>query len=168
VNMYNENEIDNTMVQWMTSKRFTPDATANAAVRLRVLENLERLGGFVSVSSWERAYLELQSEKAIPEFRGSIAEQPAAAPAISPVVAFIESPRTSASELRRRYNSDPTFRQQYDAYEKSKGQNQQQPGVVSLTAEQYHSLPAQTIVVRYRREPGFKLAVDKLIAEGRI
>jgi len=145
------------------------EASANATVRLRVLENLVKLGGYPSIASFERAYLELRSEGAVPEFRGSISEQPAAAPAIPPdVVAFITSPRTTTSELRRRYSSDPTFRQQYDAYEKSKGQNQQQPGVVSLTAEQYHSLPAQTIVVRYRREPGFKLAVDKLIAEGRI
>src|SRR5260221_8903904 len=120
-----EQEIDNSMVQWMTSKRFTPDATTNAAIRLRVMENLEQLGGYVSIASFERAYLELLNEDAIQPFRGSISEQPAAASAIPPeVVAFIESPRTTTSELRRRYLNDQTFRKQYDAYEKSKGQKQ--------------------------------------------
>ncbi len=163
-----ENEIDQTMQAWMVNKRFTPDTKTNAAIRARVLENLERLGGFVSVASWERAYLELRSEKAIPEFRGSIAEQPASAPTISTdVIAFIESPRTTASELRRRYSSDPTFRKQYDLYEKTKGQTRESSGH-TLTVEEYRTMRAADVVQRYRRDAGFKAGVDKLIAEGRI
>jgi hypothetical protein len=166
-----EKEVDIVQAQWMTSKRFTPDAKTNAAIRLRVEENLEQLGGYPSIASFERAYLELLDQEEIQPFHGSIADQPAAAPAISPdVIAFIESPRTTTSALRHRYGSDPTFRHQYDNYEKTKGQNQQQPGGVSLTAEQYHALPAATIVQNYRTDHprGFKAAVDKLIAEGKI
>jgi hypothetical protein len=167
--MYDEYEIDQAMQAWMLTKRFTPDSRTNAAIRQRVEEYLES-GGYVSVAHFERAYLELLDEERIQPFRGSLNEQPAAAPAIPPdVVSFIESPRTSAAELRRRYYSDQTFRKQYDAYEKSKGRNQQS-GVVSLTAEQYHALPAATIVQNYRADhpKGFKAAVDKLIAQGKV
>ena len=163
-----ETEIDNSMAQWMQTKRFTADATTNAAIRERVEVLLEN-GGYVSTSHFERAYLELLNEDAIQPFRGALSEQPAAQPAISPdTIAFIESSRTTTSELRRRYSSDPTFRQQYDLYEKTKGQSQQQPGVFSLTAEEYHRLPAATIVQKYRTDRAFKIAVDKLIAQGKI
>ena len=169
--MYNEQEIDNTMAQWMTSKRFTQDATANAAVRLRVLENLETFGGYASIASFERAYLELRAEGAVPEFRGSIAEQPDPAPLIPPdVIAWIENPRVSSFEQRRRYATDPVFKKYYDAYanQQLKAKIAQEDAVVSLTAEEYHRLPAATIVTRYRREPRFKSAVDALIAKGLI
>jgi hypothetical protein len=43
--MYNEHEIDQTMQAWMQTKRFTANATTNAAIRERVLENLEQLAG---------------------------------------------------------------------------------------------------------------------------
>jgi hypothetical protein len=122
--MYNEQEIeiDRTMEAWMTSKRFTQDATANAAVRLRVLQNLEKLGGYPSIASWERAYLELRAENAIPEFRGSVSEHPAEAPA------------------------------------------------VTLSAEEYRRLSATVAKKNYRTDhpKGFRAAVDKLLAEGRI
>jgi hypothetical protein len=58
----------------LLNKRFTPDATANAAVRLRVQENLEQLGGYVSFASFERAYLELTASGAINPFHGTVAE----------------------------------------------------------------------------------------------
>jgi hypothetical protein len=162
-------QIDNAMAQWMLNERFTADTKTNALIRQRVEVLLEN-GGYVSTSHFSRAYLELLDEDAIQPFRGSLNEQPSATPLIPPdVVAFITSPRTTTSELRRRYNSDPTFRQQYDLFEKTKGK-QQQPGVVSLTAEEYHRLPAATIVQNYRTDHprGFKAAVDKLIAQGKI
>src|SRR5258708_17865505 len=118
--MYDEQEIeiDKAQAQWMINERFTADPKTNALIRERV-ERLLESGGYVSTSHFSRAYVELINEDEIQPFRGSLAEQPAAAPATSPdVISFIESPRTSASELRRRYNSNPTFRQQYDAYEK--------------------------------------------------
>jgi hypothetical protein len=171
--MYNENEIDQTMAQWMQTKRFTADVKTNALIRQRVEEYLEA-GGYVAVSHFERAYLELLNEddpcRSIQPFRGSLSEQPDAVPAIpADVVAFITSPRTTTSELRRRYSSDPTFRQQFDLYEKTKGQTQQ-PGVLSLTAAEYHQLPAAQIVQNYRTDHprGFKAAVDKLIAQGKL
>jgi hypothetical protein len=121
------------------------------------------------MASFERAYLELLDGDVIQPFRGSLNEQPAAAPAVSQdAVAFIESRRTTASQLRNRYNTDQSFRQQYDAYERSKGQSQQQPAVFSLTAEQYHALPAAQIVQKYRTDRSFKIAVDTLIAQRKI
>jgi Arc/MetJ-type ribon-helix-helix transcriptional regulator len=164
MNMYNEHEIDQTMQAWMQTKRFTADATTNAAIRERV-EALLESGGYVSTSHFERAYLELLNEDAIQPFRGSLSELPAAAPAVPADVAdFIE--RASASELRRRYYSDQTFRQQYDAYEKLKGSQKQQPSVLSLTAAEYFQLPAAQIVQNYRSDhpKGFRAAVDSLIA----
>jgi Arc/MetJ-type ribon-helix-helix transcriptional regulator len=165
--MYNENEIDQTMQAWMLGKRFTADAKTNGAIRERV-EALLESGGYVSTSHFERAYLELLNEGEIQPFRGSISEQPAAAPAVPADVAnFIE--RASASELRHRYANDPTFRKQYGTFEKLKGQNQQ-PGIVSLSAEEYHRLPAAQIVQNYRSDHprGFKAAVDSLIKRGLI
>jgi hypothetical protein len=87
--------------------RTTEDPAVLAKIVERAQENLERLGGFISPSSFERAYLELASEGVIKAFRGSLMDKPAAAPAIPPdVLAFIKSPHTSASELRRRYSTD--------------------------------------------------------------
>lgn len=165
-----EQEIDHAMSEWMQTKRFTEDATTNAAVRMRVQKNLEQLGGYVSISSFERAYLELLNEDEIQPIRGSIEEQPAAAPAIPPdVVAFIESPRTTASELRHRYRTDRTFRTQYDMYEKAKSQTQEEKSTTaSLTVEEYRRLPAAVVVQKYRQNNVFRTQVDALIAKGLI
>ena len=71
--------------------------------------------------------------------------------------------------MNRRYNSDPTFRKQYDLYEKTKGQKQEQQSTdTSLTAEQYHRIPAATIAARYQKDRGFRAQVDALIAQGKI
>jgi|HubBroStandDraft_2_1064218.scaffolds.fasta_scaffold15879_5 hypothetical protein len=163
-----EQEIDDVMSQWMQTKRFTPDAKTNAAIRQRVEENLERLGGYPSIASFERAALELMGENVIAPFRGSISEHPTAAPAIPPdTIAFIESPITTASQLRNRYNTDPTFRKQYDLYEKTKGQTRESSGG-TLTVEEYRKMRAADVVQRYRRDAAFKSGVDKLIAQGKI
>ena len=170
--MYNnENGIDQAMQSWMTTKRFTAETTTNAKIRQRVLENLEHLGGYVSVASFERAYLELLNEDEIQPFRGSISEQPAA-PTLIPkeITEFIESPRVSAFEQRRRYANDPQFKKYYDLYadQQLKARIAQETGGVSLTAEEYRALPAAITIQRYRRDKGFKIAVDKLIAQGKI
>lgn len=169
--MHSTEEIDNVMSEWMQTKRFTANAATNAAIRERVLENLEQLGGYVSIASFERAYLELIASGIIKPFRGSITEQPAAAPAIpDDVIAWIENPRISSFEQRRRYASDPVFKKHYDAYadQQLKARIAQETSGIDLTVEEYRSLPAQMIITRYRREPGFKIAVDKLIAQGKI
>src|SRR5258708_5024293 len=160
-------EVTEAASQWMVRHRATEDPAVIAKIVERAQENLERLGGFISPSSFERAYLELISEKAIAPFRGSLADKPTATPEIPPdVVTWIESPRTSASDLRHRYNSDPIFRKQYDAYEKTKvGQTQ-----VTLSVEEYRKLPAAVVAQNYRRDhpQGFRVAVDKLISAGLI
>jgi hypothetical protein len=170
--MYNyEQEIDNAQAEWLQNRRFTADATFNALIRREVENYLEEAGGYPAPGHFERFYLQLLHDGKIQPFRGFISEQAVAAPVISPdVIAFIESPLTTASQLRHRYNSDRTFRQQYDLYEKSKGQNQQQLGGVPLTAEDYHRLPAAQIVQNYRSDHprGFRAAVDSLIKRGLI
>jgi hypothetical protein len=168
--MNTQQDFDNAAEQWLRAHRYTADARALDRIAVRVRDNLEQLGGYISNSSYERAYLELVAEKAIKPFRGTVTEHVSTASAIPrEVIDFIESPRTSAWELDRRYRSDQTFRKQYDLYEKSKGQKQKRhPNVVSLTAEEYHRIPAATIATRYQRDRSFKTAVDKLIAEGRI
>jgi hypothetical protein len=165
MNMYNENEIDQTMQAWMLGKRFTADAKTNALIRQRVEEYLEA-GGYVAVSHFERAYLELLNQDLIQPFRGSITDQPSAAPAVSQdTIAFIESPRTTASQLRNRYNTDPMFRKQYDLYEKTKTR---ESSGSTLTVEEYRNMRAADVVQRYRRDAVFKSGVDKLIAQGKI
>lgn len=45
---------------------------------------------------------------------------------------------------------------------------QEEGEAVNLTAEEYRRIPAATVVARYRRDRAFKIAVDKLVAEGKI
>ncbi len=169
--MFDEQEIDNTMVQWMQTKRFTADGKTNAAVRLRVLENLEQLGGYPSIASWERAYLELLDEDVIQPFRGSLAEQPAAAPLIpQEIIDWIESPRVSSFEQRRRYATDPQFKKYYDLYLSTelKAKVAAEQSEATLTVEQYNAMPRIEVVKKYRSSAGFRRGVDKLIAQGKI
>ena len=170
--MYNtEQEVDQTMAQWMTLKRFSPDATTNAAIRERVLENLEQLGGVVAIASWERAYLELLDEDVIQPFRGALSEQPAPAPAIPPdVIAWIENPRVSSFEQRRRYATDPQFKKYYDLYLNTqlKAKVAAEESEATLTVKQYNAMPRIEVVKKYRSSAGFRRRVDALIAQGKI
>jgi hypothetical protein len=170
--MYDEQEIeiDRAMQDWMLGKRFTADAKTNAAIRERV-EALLESGGYVSTSHFERAYLELLDEDAIQPFRGALGERPTAAPAIPPdVIAWIENPRVSSFEQRRRYSTDKEFKRYYDLYanQQLKAKVAEETSGIALTVEEYRSLPAATLIQRYRREKGFKIAVDALIAKGLI
>jgi hypothetical protein len=169
---YTEQQLDNAMTEWMRKHRSGDDKT-NAAILRRTIDNLEVLGGYPSPSAFERSYLELVSEKAIKSFRGTVDQHVAAETPALPqdVIAYIESPRTSALEMNRRYRSDSTFRAQYDLWEKTKGQQQaQQSTGVSLTAEEYHRIPSREIAQKYQRDfpIGFRAAVDLLIKEGKI
>jgi hypothetical protein len=164
-------EIDQAMQAWMLNKRFTADPATNAVIRARVQENLEQLGGFVAQAHFERAYLELLDEDTIQPFRGSISEQPAPAPLIPPdVVAWIESPRVSAFEQRRRYATDPQFKKFYDLYatQQLKAQVAAEESEATLTVEQYNSMPRIEVVKKYRSSASFRRSVDKLIAAGKI
>jgi len=166
-----EQEIDQAMQAWMVNERFTPDPKTNALIRERVELLLENGGGYVATAHFSRAYLELLNEDAIRSFKGALSEQPAPAPLIPPdVIAFIESPRVSSFEQRRRYATDKDFKRYYDLYadQQLKARIAQETLGVTLTVEEYRSLPAATVIQRYRRDRGFKIAVDKLIAEGKI
>jgi hypothetical protein len=168
--MYDEQEIDQTMSQWMVSKRFTADAKTNALIRQRVEEYLEA-GGYVAVSHFERAYLELLNEDAIQPFRGSLSEQPPSAPLIPPeIVAWIESPHVSSFEQRRRYATDKAFKRYYDLYanQQLKEKVAAEESEVTLTVEQYNAMPRSLAVKKYRSSTSFRRGVDKLIAQGKI
>lgn len=168
--MYNETQIDNTMPQWMLKRRFTSDARTNALIRQRVLDLLEQNGGQVSVTHFERAALELMNESQIAPFRGTAAEHQDTSAIPADVVAFIESPKTSSFELRRRYAMDREFKRLYDLYTSAqikKKVAEEQSGA-SLTVEKYNALPAATIIKRYRSEVAFRKSVDALVAKGLI
>jgi hypothetical protein len=170
--MYNnEQEIDNAQAEWMLNRRFTADAKTNALIRGEVENYLEEAGGYPAPAHFERFYLQLLNDGKIQPFRGSLSEQPAPPPLIPPdVIAWIENPRVSAFEQRRRYSTDKEFKRYYDLYadQQLKARIAQETSGITLTVEEYRSLPAATVIQRYRRDRGFKIAVDKLIAEGRI
>src|SRR5437899_2464725 len=112
--MYSENDFDSAMLSWMTKHRFNPNPETNAKIMRRVRSyNFS----YASVSAFERAALELMNEGEIQPFRGNVFEQSAPVDSVpQDVKDFIENPKTSAFELRRRYASDKIFRKQYDEY----------------------------------------------------
>jgi hypothetical protein len=169
---YDEQEFDNTMAQWMTTKRFTSDASVNTKIRQRVLAYLQN-GGAISVTHFERAYLELLAQGEIPQFKQTVnaASAAAAAPVIPPeVAAYIENPRTSAFEMRKRYANDPVFRKQYDAYETAKLKDRvaQEEASMNVTPEDVRKMTAQETRQRYHRDSKFRALIDRWIAEGKV
>jgi hypothetical protein len=170
-----QEQFDHAAEQWLLKHRYTSDAQTLSRIANRVRENLEKLGGYISTSSFERAYLELLNEKSIKPFRGSITEHAAAATdsqTIPPeIVEFIESSHVSAFEQRRRYANDKEFRRYYDLYstQKLKEQSAQESGANgSLSVEEYRKLPAATVAQRYLKDRAFRASVDALIASGQI
>lgn len=161
--MINETEFDSTFELWLRTKRFTPDPRTLAQIRVYVEGMLEEEGGYISAAHFERAYLQLRAEGEIPQFT-----TPAPAPEDdslpAEVVAFIQT--APVADLRRKYNSDPVFRKQYDVFNASSAA----PEVAArnLTVEEYNRLGATEVMRRYRAEPTFKAAVDNLIAQGLI
>jgi hypothetical protein len=165
-------QFDNAAEQWLRNHRFSSDPQALTKIAQRVRENLDKLGGYVSASSYERAYLELTASGAIKPFRGTVDEHVAAeTPAIpADIVSWIENPRVSAFEQRRRYSTDPQFKRYYDLYanQQLKQKIAQESSGSTLTVEEYRKLPAATVAKRYHSDRNFRAGVDALIAEGRI
>jgi hypothetical protein len=164
-------EVTEAASRWMVHHRATEDPEILARIVNRAQENLERLGGYISPAHFERAYLELVSEGVIKPFRGSLLTKPDAAPAIpQEIIDWIENPRVGALEQRKRYANDPVFKKQYDLYANQQLEQrvaQEQNGVL-LTVEEYRLLPAAVVAQRYHKEKGFRVAVDALIARGKI
>lgn len=149
------NDFDAFFAQWLRTKRYTSDAHDLAQVQIYAQGILDEEGGYPSVSLFERAYLEALRDEVIKEFRDP-------APVVEDV-APIDFSQMPVAEIRRRYNSDPNFRAQYDA---SNGRDGGQS--VPLTAEAYHKLSTSETIRRYSNEPAFKAAVDSLIERGLI
>jgi hypothetical protein len=86
------------------------------------------------------------------------------------VIDFIESPRVSAFEQRRRYSTDPQFKRYYDLYaaRQLRAQVAAEENEENLTVEAYNAMPAIDIARKYRGSAAFKRGVDKLIKEGKI
>jgi hypothetical protein len=113
----------------------------------------------------------LLDEDVIQPFRGNVAEQPAPAPPIPPdVIAWIESPRVSSFEQRRRYATDPQFKKYYDLYLNTqlKAKVAAEEKEEELSVDTYNSMARIDVVKRYRSSPSFKRGVDRLIAKGLI
>lgn len=166
-----EKETDNAQEQWMLNRRFTADAKTNALIRAEVESYIEEAGGYPAPAHFERFYLQLLNDGQIQPFRGSLAEQPAAARLIPPdVTAWIENPRVSSFEQRRRYATDPQFKKYYDLYLSTqlKAKVAAEESEATLTVETYNATPRIEVVKKYRSSAGFTRGVDKLIAQGKI
>lgn len=73
-----------------------------------------------------------------------------------------EAGKVSTFEFRRRYMAEKRFR---DAYDIHSGLAAPQP--ITLTAQEYRSMPIAMVRRRVAADPAFKAAVGKLFAEGR-
>jgi hypothetical protein len=171
--MNTEQDFDNAADQWLRQHRFTSDAQTLQRIALRVRENLEKLGGYVSISSYERGYLELVAERKIQPFRGTVSQHVAAesAPAIpQEIIDWIENPRVSSFEQRKRYSQDPQFKRYYDLYAslQLKAKVAAEQNEETLTVEEYNSMRAVDVARKYRASAAFKRGVDRLVAEGKI
>jgi hypothetical protein len=163
--MYTKEQFDDAASQWLVKHRATEDAATLSQILTRTRDNLDRLGGYPSPSALERSYLDLVSEGVIKPFRGSLMDKPAAAPEIPPdVIAWIENPRVSAFEQRRRYATDPQFKKYYDLYLNTqlKAKVAAEENETLLTVEQYNAMPRIEVVKKYRASAGFRRGVDGL------
>ena len=86
------------------------------------------------------------------------------------VIDWIESPRVSSFEQRRRYASDPQFKKYYDLYLSTqlKAKVAAEQKEEELSVETYNSMSRIDVVKKYRSSAAFKRGVDKLIAERKI
>jgi hypothetical protein len=166
--MYNEQELDKTMADWLRTKRCSDDDATNAKILARVISYLED-HSYVAISHFERAYLELVASGDVKPFRGALEHKPSPYAAIpAEVVAFIENPRTSAFEISRRYANDRAFQKQYDQYGQLKLKEKVAQDTQQLTPETFHSMSAQEARTKYHRDPKFRVQVDQLSAAGKI
>lgn len=161
-------ETEQAATQWLANKRGVDDPRSLALIVARAEQLVEERGGCISLTHFEVAYLQLLNEHAIPKFSGSFRDKPEKQPVPQDVIDYIE--HTPAREARRRYNSDPIFRAQYDAYESSKRTQQQQQATDTgtLTADAYRRIPAATIARKYQTDLQFRAQVDALIKRGEI
>jgi hypothetical protein len=148
--------------QWMVTHRGTDDPAILGKIVHRVEELIEEQGGYPSVSHFERAYIELRNAGELPKIEGAF--QLEQKPSFDrEFLAYIE--RTSAFEQSRRYKTDPIFRAKFDAYQK---QTKREAINVPNSAAEYHQIPARVVAARYQKEPGFRRAIDALVARGEI
>ena len=92
-------------------------------------------------------------------------EEPQIPAEIAEFIRKAEKGQISTFELRRRYMSDKQFR---DAYDIHSGLASFASQPVTLTVQQFRSMPSAVVQKRYRQEPAFKAAVDALLASGRV
>lgn len=79
--------------------------------------------------------------------------------------------RMSTAEIKRRYFSDPEFKKRVDALEgipapAPKAATSEEP--VSLTAQEWRSLPSHVVQRKMNSSAAFRAAVDRLIQERQI
>jgi len=124
--------------------------------------------GISSLSAFEIVLKSLVAEGQLKPMK--LEEEPRFGPQIpadiADFIAKAERGEVSTFELRRRYMSDRTFRDAYDVHTGLASLATPRP--IEMTVAEYRSIPARTIQIRYQKNPGFKLAVDKLIQDGLI
>lgn len=79
--------------------------------------------------------------------------------------------RMPAAEIKRRYFSDPEFRKKADALEGVSAPTPKAPTgeePISLTAQEWRSMPSHVAQRRMNNSAAFRAAVDRLIAERQI
>ena len=161
-----EEEIDKAQSDWMMNRRFTADPATNALIRGEVENYLEEAGGYPAPAHFERFYLRLLNDGKIQPFRGALSEQPPPAPLIpKEIIDWIESPRVSSFEQRRRYATDPQFKKYYDLYLSTqlKAKVAAEQKEEELSVETYNNMSRIEVVKKYRSSPSFKRGVDRLI-----
>jgi hypothetical protein len=132
---------------------YPPDSALEA-----VSERAERYNA-EAVSAWARAVKELAAERVI------TLVQPPARPAEIPDNFADTINSMSSTELRIKLNRDPAFAELYGRWA---ALPPSPPKPVTLTVEQYRATPSAEIQRRYRNEPLYKAAVDRLHASGQV
>jgi hypothetical protein len=108
--MFNETKIDQTMVQWLTTKRCGDDISNDKV--LSVVNSLLANGYPLSISLFERAYLRLVADGEIKPFKEKLAV--AAVPAARVPLSVKEYHAMRASEVARKCLTDPVFKADID------------------------------------------------------
>jgi hypothetical protein len=129
-----------------------------------VKHTVEANGGYSSVSVFQISLAELVKAGELKKL--SVQEEPTIPEDVLALIKDAESGKISTYELRRKYTSDRRFRDFYDAYVGIAQSAAPQP--ITLSAQDYRSMPTAVIQKRCQQEPAFKAAVDKLFAEGRV
>jgi hypothetical protein len=148
---------------WTRQSSGLPYLRSDDVESFEKLDPIAQQYGAETLSAWDRAAAEL----------GIKLRKPAPQPAEIDDAFRREIAQMPSSELLKRINRDPVFRQKFDvlstesAAAQAAGSPEAEPEV-TLTRQDYYSIPAAVIAKRYAASPAFRRAVDVLISRGEI